>query len=474
MIAKKSIFYINRVQKIIFNGILTIGLLSINTMANDENIMVSINDFGAVPNDNRDDSESIMKALAVNGHIRMDRGIYNVHGIIRVDGQTIIDGNGSTFLSKLDSINGGKTSKNILTLKGDKIIIKNLILDGAYINGNSKELKNVSSLLHIYDSENILLEGVDTINHASNWWSREKFTFSKLNSNHKMDMYHVIYIGFSDNIMIKNMEQRGNIKTEGLLVYESDNITIEGFKSFNSPKIWTSLHIVASDNIIMNNVEVGDGVPNQGGSSINFIANHNFIIKNTKTTTKQGFDISNEIRVKGLKGRVSRDTSHGIFKNCHFEGQRGLYGYPSITKNEDLLFQNTKFIPTKEGYATWGIRIQKAGKIKFENCVFGSEKFKTSGVIMGNSTEITIKNSKFINPSVGLYLFGKSFGTLTLKNNLFTGNNYSPIKFYWSNAYGGKGILKELYLFKNKVEGILFNNKVYNINGNFKIEKNIN
>ena len=486
----------NRMQKIIFNRVLIIGLLSINMMANNETgfevqeveernqllatnysidkDMVSINDFGAIPNDNRDDSASIIKALKINGHIVMDRGIYNVHGIIRIDDETIIEGNGSTFLSKLDTTNGGKTSKNILTLKGDKIVIKNLILDGGYINGNSKELKNVSSLLHIYDSKNILLEGIDTINHASNWWSSEKFTLSQLNSNHERDMYHVVYIGFSHNIMIRNMEQKGNIKTEGLLVYESDNITIEGFKSFNSPKIWTSLHIVASDNIIMSNVEVGDGIANQGGSSINFIANHNFIIKNTKTTTKQGFDISNEIKVNGFNGRVRRDTSYGIFKDCHFEGQRALYGYPSIDKNEDLLFQNTKFIPTKEGYATWGIRIQKAGKIKFENCIFGSVKFKTSGVIMGNSAKITIKNSKFINPSVGLYLFGKSFGSLTLENNIFKGNNYSPIKFYWSNAYGGEGRLKEFYLFNNKVEGIRLNNKVYNINGNFKIEKIVN
>lgn len=93
---------------------------------------------------------------------------------------------------------------------------------------------------------------------------------------------------------------------------------------------------------------------------------------------------------------------------------------------------------------------------------------------MGNSANITIKNSKFINPSVGLYLFGKSFGSLTLENNIFKGNNYSPIKFYWSNAYGGEGRLKEFYLFNNKVEGIRLNNKVYNINGNFKIEKIVN
>jgi len=434
--------------------------------------MVSINDFGAIPNDNKDDTEAIKKALQVNGHILMEKGIYNVQGITRLNKKTIIDGNGSTFISELDTSNGGRTSKNILRLKGDEIIIKNLTLDGAYTSGNAKELPNVSSLLHIYDSKNILLEGVDTINHASNWWSTEGFNFSELKSNHAMDMYHVIYIGFSKKITIRNMEQKSNIKTEGLLIYESDNIDIDGFKSYNSPQIWTSLNIMASDDIKLNHIEVGDGSKNQGGSSINFIANHHFSIKNTKTSTKQGFDISNEILGTTVNDRIGRDTSYGIFEDCYFEGQRAFYGYPTINKSEDLTFKNTRFVPTKEGYATWSLRIQKAGNIKFENCIFGSEKFKTSGIIMGDSELITLRNSTFINPSVGLYIFGKTFGKLIVENNIFKGNNYSPINFYWSRSYGqGEGGIKEFHLFNNKIEGTILNNKIYNINGDFKIEK---
>jgi hypothetical protein len=435
--------------------------------------MVSINDFGAIPNDNKDDTAAIQKALDVNGHIVMDRGIYNVHGIIRLAKETIIDGNASTFLSKLDTSNGGRTSKNILTLKGDKIIIKNLTLDGAYTNGNAKELSNVSSLLHIYDSKNILLENIDTVNYASNWWSSKTFSLSKLNSNHKKEMYHVIYIGFSKNITIQNMEQKGNLKTEGLLIYESDNIHIDGFKSFNSPKIWTSLHIVASDDIVLNHIEVGDGSKNQGGSSINFIANHNFIIKNTKTTTKQGFDISNEVRVKGFQGRVVRDTSNGTFENCYFEGQRALYGYPSINKNENIVFKNTQFIPTKKGLSSWGIRIQKAGNIRFEGCTIGSKKFKTLGIILGDGEEIRIKGCNFVNPSIGVYLFGKQFGKVTLEKNSFVGDNYSPVKLFWSKSYGGEGILNLFNLVQNKTTGALINNKFFIIKGDFKIKETV-
>jgi len=428
---------------------------------------VSINDFGAIPNDNKDDSEAVRKALEVNGLITMNRGVYNVHGITRLHYNTSIYGNGSTFIGELDTT----SSKNILTLQGEKIIIKDLLLDGAYTKGNAKEGRIVSSLLHIYDSSNILLENLNTLNHVSNWWNPKVFNFSQLNTNHEMDMYHVIYIGFSKNITISNMEQKGNLKTEGLLIYESDKITIQGFKSKHSPKIWTSLNIIASDDITLNNIEVADGKINEGGSSINFIANHNFIVKNTKTSTKQGFDISNELRGSNSNQRVSRDTSYGIFENCHFEGQRAFYGYPIINKSKELVFKNTKFIPTKEGYATWGMRIQKAEGIRFENCTFGSKKNRTIGMIIGDTKDITITNCNFINPSIGIYLFGKKFGKLYLENNLFNGKNYSPITFYWNKSYIGEGILSKFYFRKNISKGKLLNNNFFNIKGNFKIEK---
>ena len=460
-------------KKLFIKSTLIINLLFIKSLMANSLGIVSINDFGAIPNDNKDDTEAIQKALAVNGHITMKKGVYNVHGLIRLNKDTVIEGKDSTFLSLLDTTNKGRTSKNILTLSGDKIVIKNLILDGAYTNGNSKEGTNVSSLLHIYDSNNVILDNVKTINHVSNWWSSKSFNFSKLNSNHKMDMYYVVYIGFSKNITIKNMEQLGNIKTEGLLIYESDNISIENFKSLHSPKIWTSLNIIASDNITLDNVEVADGKLNDGGSSINFIANHHFLVKNTKTTTKQGFDISNETRANKLNTRVTRDTSYGVFDNCYFKGQRALYGYPIINKSEDLVFKNTKFIPTKEGYASWGVRIQKAGKIQFENCTFGNKKYKTYGIIMGDSDKIVIKNSTFINPSVAIYIFGEKFGTLKVENNYFRGDNYSPINFYWSKSKGdGKEAhLKEFSYSKNKTDGTLINSNLYDIKGDFKIDK---
>lgn len=427
--------------------------------------IISINDFGAIPNDNKDDTKAIEKALKVNGHISMSKGVYNVNGLVRLNTNTIIDGNGSTFKGKLERINNGRTSKNILTLKGNKIVIKDLLLDGSYQDGNAKTGTSVSSLLHIYDSKNIVLDGLDTINHISDWWGKD-FNYSDLNSDHKKDMYMVIYIGFSKNINIQNMEQRGNIKTEGLFIYESDDININEFKSLHSPKIWTSLNIIACNDINMSNIEVKDGSKNQGGSSINFIANHNFILKNIKTTTKQGFDISNEINITHAKGRVTRDTSYGLFLDCHFEGQRGLYGYPTISKHEDLTFKNTKFIPTKEGYATWGARIQKAGTVKFENCTFGSEKYKTFGIIMGDSDNIIIENSRFINSKMGVYIYDEEFGEITLSNNKFNGDQYYPLRFS-----GVKGRLNKLYLFNNKTSGKLIADKFYTIHGDFSIDR---
>ena len=466
----QQIFFIKILIVILwFTNLMATETICLESMKTKPMIMISINNFGAIPNDNKDDSEAIRKALEVNGHISMKKGVYNVKEITRVDAETIIDGNGSTFVSQLDTSNQGRSSKNILTLQGEGIMIRNLTLDGAYTNGNAKEGTNIASLLHIYDSENIVLEKVNTINHASNWWSSKAFSLFELNSNHEKDMYHVIYIGFSKNIKIRNMEQKRNIHTEGLLIYESDNIKIDNFKSLNSPNIWTSLHVVASDNIELNNIEVADGIKNQGGSSINFIANSEFVVKNTKTTTKQGFDISNEIKIKGLEGRLTRDSSNGIFENCHFEGQRGLYAYPSIVKNENLLFKNTKFIPTKEGSGTWGARIHKGGNIRFEACTFGSKAFKTYGIIMGKSEEVRVVNCKFINPSVGVYFFGEKFGKLKVANNVFEGNDYSPVNFYWKSN-GAKATVREFSNLENKTIGMLINNRFFNVEGDIELE----
>ncbi len=441
--------------------------LSLVASLNAKDMPIDITLFGAVPNDEIDDTEAIKKALAINGSITMPTGIYNVKELVRI-GKTIIHGNNSTFISQLDTTDSGRSSKNIMTLSGNRIEIKNLLLDGAYTNGNAQEGDNVSSLLHIYDSKNILLEGVDTINHVSNWWSSDRFNFSLLNRNHSMDMYHVVYIGFSNHVTIKNMRQRGNIKTEGLMIYESDNIDIENFKSSQSPNIWTSLHIVASDNIKMNHIYVDDGVPNQGGSSVNFIANYHFNLKNIETRNKQGFDISNEIRVKGVRGRVTRDTSFGTFEDCHFEGQRAFYAYPTIEKNRGLLFKNTKFIPTKEGKATWGIRVERGGDIRFDSCTFGNKRFKTYGMIMGDCEKIVVQNCEFINPSTGIYIYGKKFGKIYIENNIFNGYKYSPLNFYWKK----EGVLEELKFKDNRVKGELINSKTYNITGKFII-KNI-
>jgi len=79
---------------------------------------VPITWFGATPDDEVDDTVAIEEALAFSGHITMPRGVYHVKELNRT-GVTIIDGNGSTFKSELDTSDNGRRSKNILTLSGE-------------------------------------------------------------------------------------------------------------------------------------------------------------------------------------------------------------------------------------------------------------------------------------------------------------------------------------------------------------------
>jgi len=454
---------------LLFHWVITLVMvLSVATLEGITGEVLDVTAFGATPDDAKDDTLAIQKALDISGEITLPKGVYLVHGLIRLKGETIIHGNGATFQSELDTNQSGRTSKNIMTLSGDKIVIDNLILDGGYSNGDAKAGGLVASLLHIYDAKSVLLNGVKSLNHASNWW--EAFNYASLNEDHKKDMFSVIYIAFSKNITIVNMEQLKNIKTEGLLIYDSDKINLNHFESSHSPDIWSSLSILASDEIEMRDINVSDGALNQSGSSINFVANHHFVIKNTTTKNKQGFDISNEIMVKDTSLRIARDTSFGRFEDCYFQGQRALHGYPTIGSIEEVTFKNTHFVPTKkESYESWSARIEKAGRVVFDHCTFGSSSFKTYGIIMGESKEIKVVSSKFINPSIGIYLYGKHFNEVEIRENDFHGEDYTPIAFNWQ----GGGVVELFKLINNHFYGLLDKKSLYKVMGNFKIKKNI-
>ncbi len=425
---------------------------------------VDITKYGATPDDDTDDTEAIKKALSVSGSITMPTGVYIVKGLTRV-GKTLIDGNGSTFKSiRTDA----GTSANILTLKTeddtDRIWIKDLKLDGDCPTQYPRVGEHVASLLHIYDSKNILLEGMKVVDFSSQYHSYDldagdEPEHLQINNDHSLDMPYSIFITFSRNIAIKNMEQK-NIKIEGPLVYESDDILIEDFKSADSVNIWTALHVVASDNILMNRVDISDGLVNSTGSSVNFFANHHFTVSNTNTIHKNGFDISNEV-VGVPSGRVTRDTSYGTFINCRFEGYHPVQGYPTKNIHEDLKFINTQFISSRVEKGAYGVRLQKAGEVLFDNCIFGNDDVPSRfNMIMGDTKKLTIKNSKFINTqydeplAAGIYILGGEYGDINVTGNSFAGVNYSPVLFIKNDSkeYGSSGVVNEFRFLDNRFE----------------------
>jgi hypothetical protein len=448
----------------------------------DNNITpIDITTFGAIPNDDIDDTEAIEMALSVSGSITMPTGIYRVKNLTRV-GKTLIDGNGSTFKSIRTPVG---TSSNILTLKtdkdGDRIWIRNLKLDGDCPTQYPRVGDIVASLLHIYDSKNILLDGIDIVDYSSQYYDfkeGEQPEHLQINENHLLDMPYTIFITFSRDITMRNIEQK-NIKIEGPLIYESDNIVVENFKSVDSINIWTALHIVASDNIIMRHVDISDGLVNSRGSSVNFFANHYFTISDVNTTHKHGFDISNEV-VNVPTGRVTRDTSYGTFINCRFEGYHPLQGYPTKNIHEELKFIDTEFIPSRGDGGAYGVRLQKAGEVIFNNCIFGNENISTRfNMIMGDARKLTISNSKFVNTKYeqplasSIYIYGGEYGDINITGNLFSGVNYSPILLNRNghSDYGSSGIIKEFRFIDNIANEDEFEFGKYYKNLNFTIEK---
>jgi len=433
-----------------------------NNSDGDDTIPVDITAFGAIPDDGIDDTDAIETALAVSGSITMPTGVYNVKELTRF-GKTVIYGNGSTFKATRTEVG---TSSNILTLKteedSDRIWIKDLELDGDCPTQYPRVGDKVASLLHVYDSKNITLDNVNVKDYSSQYYRQnlelgDEPHHLRINNDHSLDMYHTVFIAFSKDIKIIGMEQK-NIKIEGPLVYESDNIVIENFKSVDSVNIWTALHVVASDNITMNHVNISDGLVGSRGSSVNFFANHYFTISDVNTTHKHGFDISNEV-VGVPTGRVTRDTSYGTFKNCRFEGYHPVQGYPTKNIHEDLKFINTKFIPSRVEKGAYGVRLQKAGEVLFDNCTFGNENVITKfNMIMGDVRKLTVKNSIFINTendkplTASIYIFGGEYGKIYITNNSFSGVNYSPVLFRRNGSpkYGTSGRVEE-FRFTNNI-----------------------
>jgi chitodextrinase len=426
---------------------------------------VNIADFNAIPNDNIDDTEAIRNALNVSGSIVMPTGVYIVKDLYR-EGTTIIDGNGSTFQTTLTNIG---TSNNILTLKGDKIKIRGLVLDGNSKTQYPSQGTRVASLLHIYDSKNILLENIFIKDYNSQHY-RQNLALGdpthalRMNNDHTEDMFYNIFISFSRDIELKNIEQE-NIKIEGPLIYESDNIKIKNFHSSKSPAIWTSLHVVASDNILLENIEVTDGLMGSTGSSINFFANHHFTIKDVNITHKHGLDISNEVDITNIPtGRVRRDTSYGTFENCRFESYHPVQGYPTKNRHEALRFINVEFLPTRVDSGSYAVRFQNSGELFFDNCQFGNPNVPSRfNMNMGSVQKLTVQNSQFINTkfdgnggessySASIYILGSEYGTLDILNNSFSGVDYTPVIF--------KKIAKENT--SQKVKEFKFSNNISN------------
>ncbi len=409
-------------------------------------VVVNITDFGAIPDDGVDDTQAITEALKVSGHITMPRGVYNVERLFR-DGTTVIDGNGSTFKARRTEFG---TSSNILTLSNnaldEEIKISNLVFDGDCPTQYPREGDEVASLVHIYDAAHVTFQNIFIKDYSSQYYSQDLLSGDeshhlRMNEDHTFDMFHDLIIAFSSDINIINFEQ-ANIKIEGPLIYESDNILIDNFKSTTSNSIWTALHVVASDNITLRHAVVSDGYVNSRGSSINFFANHYFEVEDVNTTNKDGFDISNE--VDGVEeGRVTRDTSFGTFKHCNFKGYHPFQAYPTKSIHEELSFEDTSFIPALVQDGGYNVRFEIAGDLSFKDCTFGSSSIGTEyQMIMGNVKHLSIENSRFINTSredhlpIGIYLNGADFGDISIIGNNFTGTDYTPIVLRRNN--GGK------------------------------------
>jgi len=405
---------------------------------------VNILDFGAIPDDDGDDTDAIEHALSISGHITMPKGLYRVEHLTHT-GTTIIDGNGSTFLATRTDLG---TSSNILTLSTDgledKIQISNLTLDGNCPTQYPREGDGVASLLHIYDAAHITLENIFVKDYSSQYYRQDLALGDephqlRMNNDHALDMFHAVVIAFSSDITIKNYEQ-SNIKIEGPLIYESDNIVVDGFRSTTSNSIWTALHVMASDNIRLTHVKVSDGLPNSRGSSINFVANYYFELEDVNTTNKDGFDISNEV-VGVDTGRVTRDTSFGTFRNCRFEGYHPLQAYPTKLIHDELSFINSQFIPSVVQDGGYNVRFEMARSLHFEDCTFGSPTIGSEyQMILGNVDQLSVEHSTFINTQreghvpIALYFSGADFGEVSVVDNNFSGVDYTPILLRRNNG----------------------------------------
>ncbi len=432
--------------------------------------------FGAVVNDGIDDSNSISQAISsiattTVGNIFFLNGVYDIHETIALPSNSRLIGNGETTLRShrniedlevLVSVNadGTETYETRSTFypttifKNKDANNENIIISGFKFDGNwrndtgqlrSYGLKDNSSnyianLLRFDNVTNLKFKDVDIFNYSSNY-------------NDLDGQYEAMTIEHSKNIYVENMRLYDS-RIEGVRFYESENIIVDRFYSFND-YIWTPLHFWYCTNVTLKNSIIDEinnddpddiaGIPL--GSTINFTVK-NSIIKNCKIYGGSGIDIGNEedknfeIANITIKDNHLERVRHGVYSENSNDEIKGL-----VISNNTIMLHGRVINNNNEGINSTGVKLFKAKDIMILNNRISAldDKRASIGIRFDYSVHnLLIQNNVIEDVDNGVYsrvlssgnivdhikIIGNTIKTIPLNGRSTYRNNYSTGVFF--------------------------------------------
>jgi len=360
----------------------------------------------------RGNQKSVEQQVLNKRNVLLSAGQYNFTADIDIPSNSTIDGNNSMFKGGVKLVEKRYSSQKLIRIINKKnIVIKNVIFDGGYTNqffSNAKNASELFNLISVEGSSNITFENCTFRNFTSSWKKQNEQYFG------------ILGIRRSNDIKLIDCKLE-NFQTEGIVIYETNNIVIKNLKVTTNVG-WTPLHFWYCDGIVCDNINIK--THRNGGSAITGIySNANF--SNINIVGGKGIQFSNE------KNERPFDSKNIEFRNCNIKTSSfgiGRWNY------DNRFAENVRIINCSiSSYEAnplhfWAIRFDNVKRGYIESCNLNSVQVNSSLVCLSNTENINITNSKGVGYNIIYLYLNNSINGLNISNNTFNlkpSNNFS-------------------------------------------------
>ncbi|WP_346086118.1 right-handed parallel beta-helix repeat-containing protein [Sphingobacterium ginsenosidimutans] len=347
---------------------------------------------------------SIEQQMLNKGAVSLGAAQYDFTSFIDIPSNSTIDGNNSVFKGGVKLVKKRYSSPKLIQIINRRnIIIKNVIFDGGFTNqffSNASNASELFNLISIEGSTNITFENCTFRNFTSSWKKQNEQYFGIL--------------GIRRSNTIKFIDCRlENFQTEGIVMYETNNIVIKNLK-VETTVGWTPLHFWYCDGIVCDNISIK--THRNGGSAITG-AYSNAVFSNINIVGGKGIQFSNE------KNERPYDSKNIEFRNCNIKTSSfgiGRWNYDNrFSENVRISKCSISSYGTNPVYF-WAIRFDNVKRGYIESSSLSSVQKNSSLICLSNTDNINVTNNRGTGYNIVYLNLNSSLNGLNIDNNTFT------------------------------------------------------